>query len=59
MQARFEYTGRVRGYLVTTWWVDPRTRVVIASVGSMELRDGFGRYTTDFDTRLERGPGYR
>jgi hypothetical protein len=59
VQARFEFRGELDGYLVTTWWVDPRTRVVIASVGSMEVSDGFGRYTTDFDTRLTAGPGYR
>ena len=58
VQARIEFGGDMEGHVVTTWWVDPRTRMVIASVGSMELRDGFGRYRTDFDTRLTRGPGY-
>lgn len=44
---------------VTTLWVDPTSRVVVASVGSMEVTGDFGRYASDFDTRLRRGPGYR
>jgi len=56
---RMDFRGRHDGYSVVTTWVDPTRRVVIASVGSMEIRSAFGRYTTDFDTRLRDGPGYR
>lgn len=56
---RMEYRGAYEGYAVTTLWVDPTSRVVVASVGSMEVSGDFGRYTSDFDTRLREGPGYR
>jgi hypothetical protein len=55
---RMEFRGAYRGYSVTTIWVDPSSRVTVASVGSIEVTGDFGRYTTDFDTRLEDGPGY-
>jgi hypothetical protein len=55
---RMEFRGRYEGYAVVTLWVDPSSRVTVASVGSMEVSSEFGRYTSDFDTRLRRGPGY-
>jgi hypothetical protein len=55
---RMGFRGRYDGYGVVTLWVDPASRVTVASVGSIEVSSGFGRYTSDFDTRLRRGPGY-
>jgi hypothetical protein len=55
---RMEFRGSYEGYAVVTMWIDPTTRVAVASVGSMEIAGDLGRYTSDFDTRLERGPGY-
>jgi hypothetical protein len=53
-----EFRGRYEGYAVVTLWVDPRSRVIVASVGSLEASSDFGRYTSDFDTQLRGGPGY-
>ncbi|MQB00070.1 MAG: hypothetical protein GEU78_07210 [Actinobacteria bacterium] len=55
---RMGFRGRYDGYGVVTLWVDPTSRVTVASVGSIEVSSGFGRYTSDFDTRLRQGPGY-
>lgn len=50
--------GELEGSLHIETWVDPATNSVIAMSGTMDVRSTFGRYRSNFEARLERGPGY-
>lgn len=55
MTFRGEFNGTSEG----TVWVDPATRVAVATSGRLDLESSFGRYTTESRTRLTSGPRYR
>ncbi len=55
MTFRGEFNGTSEG----TVWVDPATRVAVATSGRLDLRSSFGRYTTEGRTQLTSGPRYR
>lgn len=53
------FEGEFEGSSDGTVWVDPATRVVVASAGRLDLTSSFGRYVTEGRTRLLSGPRYR
>lgn len=53
------FRGEFNGTSEGTVWVDPATRVAVATSGRLDLESSFGRYTTEARTQLTSGPRYR
>lgn len=53
------FSGEFDGSSQGTVWVDPATRVAVATRGRLDLRSSFGRYTTEGASHLTSGPRYR
>lgn len=50
--------GQFRGTATTTMWVDPGTATAIRSRGKVRIQTDYGRFNSNFDMMLLKGPGY-
>ncbi len=50
--------GQFEGTAKSLIWLDPATKAVVKTTGKLDLTSAFGRYLTEFSTKLRSGPGY-
>ncbi len=53
-----EFSGEFEGSARTMVWLDPASKVVVKTIGKLELESAFGRYITEFENELRSGPGF-
>ncbi len=58
IETHTRFKGQFDGRSNVTVWVDPVKRMVVKTTGDIDVKSSFGRYRSEFSTRLRSGPGY-
>lgn len=50
--------GQFRGTMTATLWIDPKTTTPVRTRGKTRITTDYGRFNSNFETMLLKGPGY-